>query len=67
MRYPWKRRNRSHARDKRRVAEENLENIRARWPQVRAAVAPLRREREINGWTATIATIFGDAHRKDSK
>lgn len=67
MRFPGKRRRADRERDKQHLAKQ-VEQVQAQWPRVRAAVEPLRRERELNGWTDTIANIFANpAPRRDNK
>jgi hypothetical protein len=63
MKFPWDRRE-QQARQDRMNAEERLDQARADWPQVNAEVAVTRHERELNGWTATVETLFsGHRHR----
>jgi hypothetical protein len=63
MRFPWDRRE-QQARQERINAEERLDQARADWAQVNAEVAVTRHERELNGWTATVETLFaGHRHR----
>lgn len=57
MRFPWQRRA-DRERKKREAAEHRLAGVVGQWPEVHAAVAPLRRERNLNGWTDTIVSIF---------
>lgn len=62
MKLPWKRRaEQAHAR--RLAAEERLHDVQADWPKVDAETAIAHRERDLNGWTATVLTLFsGRAH-----
>jgi hypothetical protein len=57
MKFPWKRRA-DQALVERRSAEKHLEEVRADWSKVNAEVAVTRRERALNGWTATVMTLF---------
>lgn len=64
MRFSWQRR--ADVEKKRReTAERHRDQVLARWPEVHAAVEPLRHERYLNGWTDTIVAIFGNPPRKD--
>jgi hypothetical protein len=64
MRFRWQ--HRADVEKVRREATEwHRDQVRARWPEVHAAVEPLRRERRLNGWTDTIVSIFGNPPRKD--
>ena len=57
MKFPWNQRaDRAHV--DRLAAERRLKKVRGDWPKVHAEVAGIRRQREINGWTATITTLF---------
>jgi hypothetical protein len=57
MKFPWNRRaDRAHT--DRVAAENRLKKVRGDWPKVHAEVADIRQQREINGWTATITTLF---------
>jgi hypothetical protein len=57
MRFPWKRRA-DLAHVERVEAEHRLEEVQADWSKVNAEVAVTHRERELNGWTATVMTLF---------
>ena len=57
MRFPWQRRA-DVAQTEHEHAEGRLERAEADWPQVHAVVERVRRERELNGWTSAIVTIF---------
>lgn len=58
MRFSWQRRaDREH--DHRVKAEDRLRSARADWFEVEHQAANLRHQRELNGWTDTIALIFG--------
>lgn len=65
MKFPWDRRA-QQAHTDRINAEERLDQARADWPQVNAEVAVTRHEREMNGWTATVETLFS-GHRHKGK
>ena len=49
-----------------KTSEKKLETVQEQWPAVQRAVAPLRRERRLNGWTDTIVGIFESPEQKDS-
>lgn len=61
MRLPWTRRG-DDARDDRVKAELKLQQVRADWPRINQEVAVTRRERELNGWTRTVQTLFSGRH-----
>lgn len=63
MRFAWTRRA-DEERKHRIAAERRLAGVQADWPDVRLTSAALRREKEINGWTATCAAIFGTQKRE---
>lgn len=64
MRFPWHGRADDAARQLAEI-ERQRERVQRQWPAVHAAVRPLRRERQLNGWTDTIVSIFADPPRKD--
>jgi hypothetical protein len=67
MRLPWQRRADEET-EHRREVEQHLARIHGQWPRVHAAVAPLRRERILNGWTDHIVNIFASPpSRKDHR
>ena len=58
MRFPWQ--HRADTEERHRLdAERRLDAVRSDWAPVGRQVAAIRRERELNGWTNTIRTIFG--------
>lgn len=58
MRFPWQRRA-DEEQHHRVVAEQRLSDAQADWPDVRRHAALLRAEKDLNGWTDTIVSIFG--------
>lgn len=65
MKFPWQRR----ADEEQRLriqAEQRLAEVRADWPEVERHAAALRYEKELNGWTDAIVTIFGSPKAKGS-
>lgn len=58
MKWPWPR---SHpdAEKKLELAQQRLEQVRGRWPQVREAARVMQRHREINGFAEAIRTAMG--------
>lgn len=58
MKLPWQRRADDEKVDRLR-AQERSRDAMADWPIVREHAEALRQQRELNGWTATIAAIFG--------
>lgn len=58
MRFPWQRR--ADAEHTHRVAaERRLADAQADWPEVHRHADALRKQKELNGWTETIVTLFG--------
>lgn len=64
MRFPWQRRA-DEAREHRIDAEQRLTNAVNDWPEVRRHAYALRHQRELNGWTGTIKSIFDSGKRED--
>ena len=62
MKLPWQKRADGERRE-RVHAENRLRETEQDWTPVHAAVAKVRRERELNGWTAAITTIFEGGHQ----
>lgn len=64
MRFPWHRRGDAaeaeleHARAETEQAKKRLRDVEADWQRVRATVETTRRERELNGWTASVQSLF---------
>lgn len=57
MKFPWtKRAEELHKETKR--AEEDLEKIKERWPQVMRTTSVTRRHRQMNHWSSEIQAIF---------
>ena len=57
MKWPWVRRAEA-AESEAAEAERRLEETHRQWPEVRAIAGETRYHRELNGWTATVKTIF---------
>jgi hypothetical protein len=57
MRFPWQRRA-DEAQADTTQAKDRLRDVRADWTRVRATVETTRRERELNGWTASVQSLF---------
>lgn len=58
MRFPWQRR--ADAERTHRIhAEKRLDEVRRDWAPVGRQVAAIRKERQRNGWTDALETIFG--------
>jgi hypothetical protein len=61
VRWPWQRRKRhtdTPSLEAKRRAEEDLERVRAKWPQVKARADSLRRGRERNGFGESMLRLF---------
>lgn len=57
MKWPWVRR--AEDAEARVVdADEKLAEAQAKWPHVTRVTGEAMRHRELNGWTATVQTIF---------
>ena len=63
MKFPWTHRA-QQAHDDRINAEQRLQQARADWPQVNSEVAVTRHERELNGWTATVESLFSGRQKR---
>lgn len=57
MRFPWQRRADRLEADTAR-ARKRLYDVKSDWTRVRATVETTRRERELNGWTASVQSLF---------
>lgn len=57
MRMPWTRRADEAAKE-RKAAEQRLEQARKDWSRINREVAVTREEKQLNGWTATVTSIF---------
>ena len=57
MRLPWQRRADRLKADTAQ-AKKRLHDVRADWAHVRATVDATKRERQMNGWTATFEVLF---------
>lgn len=58
MKWPWTERV-QEAQRRADEAEQELKKTKKDWPQVRREAAKSKEIREANGWTETIAGIFG--------
>ena len=61
MKFPWSHRA-EKARAEREKTHHKLQRVREDWPKIAAEVAVTRSEREKNGWTATVETLFAGRH-----
>ena len=62
MKLPWVTRA-ERAERRAAAAEKQRDRVKDQWSEVRALTEPLNREGELNGWTATVKTIFGGGDR----
>jgi hypothetical protein len=57
MKFPWQRRAERAEADAEK-AQERLSDVEADWRRVRDTVDTTREERDLNGWTATVESLF---------
>lgn len=57
MRFPWQRRADRLAHDTAR-AKKRLHDVESDWTRVRRTIETTRRERELNGWTRSVQSLF---------
>lgn len=65
MRLPWQRRA-DEERERRLAAEQRLAEARADWVTVNTHLAPLRYQKNLNGWTGVIDALFADRRGEQS-
>lgn len=58
MKWPWTRRIEAASKS-RKEAEVELERVKDQWPLVLSLVAEAKYQRELNGWSSEIQSIFG--------
>jgi hypothetical protein len=63
VRFPWQ--HRADTEHVHRVAaEQRRDDAQADWPEVRRHADALRKEKELNGWTSTILSIFSSPQER---
>lgn len=62
LRFIWQRRADEEQR-LRITAEKRLATARSNWPVIQEHANELRRQRELNGWTGIVASLFADSGR----